>query len=89
MVPLYSGVTARTRSARATRSRRARPRLRDVVGAVEVLVVERQLAEAVDEVEGDAVGRLVAQQLGQLAVHGVGAEAADEDGDAGLGHVCS
>ena len=30
------------------------------------------------------VGRLVAQQLGQLAVDGVGAEAADEDGDAGL-----
>jgi hypothetical protein len=59
--------------------------LRDLTG-VEVLVVERQLGETVDEVEGHAVGRLVAQQLGQLAVDGVGAEAADEDGDTGGGH---
>ena len=56
---------------------------------VEVLVVERQLAEAVDEVEGDAGGRLVAEQLGELAVDGVGAEAADEDGDTGFGHGIS
>ena len=38
------------------------------VGPVDVLVVERQLVEAVDQVEGHALGRLVAQQLGQLAV---------------------
>ena len=44
----------------------------DVGGVVDVLVVERDVAEPVDDLDGDAVGRLVAQHLGELAVDGVG-----------------
>ena len=85
IVPLYSGVTrGRGRPRRPARagaaaaagmsSRRRRPRCRTA------------RAEAVDDLDGDALGRLVAERLGELAVDGVGAEAADEDGDGGVSH---
>ncbi len=84
MVPLYSGVTTSTRSAAATASRSATA-LAGAVVAVELLVVERDLVEALDDVQDDALGRVGCQVLGDATVEGVGAEAADEDGDTGLG----
>ena len=86
MVPLYSGVTARTASAPPTsvaeRVGGGRHRL-----GVDVLVVEGQLVQAVGDLEDDTVRCLVAQRLGDAAVEGVGAEAADQGDDAGgIGH---
>ena len=52
--------------------------------------IERILAGWVlDELEVDALGRVVTEVLGDLAVDGVGAQAADEDGDGGGAHVIS
>ena len=51
---------------------------------VDLLVVERQLTEAVHDLHDGAGGRLVAQGLGDAAVDGLGAEAAEQDDDAGV-----
>ena len=83
MVPLYSGVTARTRSAAATDSRSA-VALAGSGLAVDLLVVERDGVEALDDVDGHTGGGVVAEVLGDAAVEAAGAGGAEEDGDAGL-----
>src|SRR5690606_25016162 len=55
--------------------------------AVVVLVVQGQVADA-DLVEAPALGREPDHRLGELAVEGLLAEAADDEGDGSVGHVC-
>ena len=82
MVPLYSGVTARTRSAPPTRSRSRRAAAGTCV-AVDLLVVERDLVEALGDLELDARGGVGAEQVDDATVEGVGTQAAEQDDDAG------
>ena len=82
MVPLYSGVTTRTRSAAATGARSA-DGARGRVVAVDVLVVERDLPRPSTMSTVTPSGAWSRRSSAMLAVEGVGAEAADEDGDAG------
>ena len=70
MLPLYSGVTTRAASASAAAAA-ARPPGQGgarVHRVVDVLVVERQLAQPVEDRDGDAVGSDLRRQLGDLAI---------------------
>ena len=78
MVPLYSGVidehAVGGRDLLAQRDGGGRR-----VVAVDLLVVERDGAEALGDLERDALGGGRLERLGETAVDGVGAQAADED----------
>ena len=84
MVPLYSGVTATTRSAFGDLL--AEPHRGGRGGAlrVDLLVVEREVAQTLGDLDDGAGRSLVAQRLGDAAVDGGGAQAAEQDDDAGL-----
>ena len=79
--PLYSGVTSSTASASATASRRSRATWGQLVVVVEVLGVVREVGEAVEDGGLDAGGKVGDGGVGELAVGGAGAKAADEDED--------
>ena len=83
MVPLYSGVTARTRSADGDGLAQRGGAGGDGL-AVDLLGVERDGVEALDDVDGHTRGGVVAQVLGDAAVEAPGAGGAEEDCDTGL-----
>jgi hypothetical protein len=53
--------------------------------AFEVLAIERQIADR-DEIEGQSIRCKPCERLRELAVHGIAAIAADNDGDLDLCH---
>lgn len=70
MLPLYSGVTTSAASASAAAQRGHRGQRRRVAGhrVVDLLVVERQLAEPLEDGDDDVLAGDSARQLRDLAV---------------------